>query len=595
MTGGGCRTGCTTIWNNWACAWLMAGKNWTVIPCRKGIAINMDRLVEPSFFAREYIGSDPQHGSGAANTKAPWNLNRSGRSGGGGCAMTHVPLMHHTGEAFVAEKKEVLAQHPEYLAKIDGKHVPLYVPCKDPLRANYVWDESARRFVKAAKPGTGTHELNLIAKLNAGNPAAVALYSDWIMKGLRETKAGPEGYAVTTVSVDPSDGPGEGNNYEELKAQGVGDGSEGDQAWFIANACARKVRGRVPRGFGRHWNLLHAPDPPTFPLEPNVIVHHCGWRAGRKTARLTEDEHIAAWKAKTDPRPMAKYEYWSIVDWAHEQPEFNYLDLAKKLRTDYSRNIKAFYAESTPGGGAMGIGQYLASHLWWDIHADDRALIEDWYENAFGPAKAPMKRMLERWARHWRPISSELGNSYADIGEAEKLAAGNAAVLARVDDYARYLHYLRLHCEYYSAPGYENISRLVAYLFSINESRMTQTGRAIDWFALKLKKYPALADEFHLAGKPNEKNGPGWARVHPLSHDEIVALISDGLKNYPPPDFEFRTYTGKLVALKPIAWKCRTAIHGVIPLPWPPPRWTCRCRMAWRRFRCAFPEIMQPK
>ena len=114
------------------------------------------------------------------------------------------------------------------------------------LRANYVWDESAKRFVKAAKPGTGTHELNLIAKLNAGNPAAVALYSDWIMKGLRETKAGPEGYAVTTVSVDPSDGPGEGNNYEELKAQGVGDGSEGDQAWFIANACARKVRAEFP-------------------------------------------------------------------------------------------------------------------------------------------------------------------------------------------------------------------------------------------------------------------------------------------------------------------------------------------------------------
>ena len=139
----------------------------------------------------------------------------------------------------------------------------------------------------------------------------------------------------------------------------------------------------------------------------------------------------------------------------------------------------------------MGIGQYLASHLMVGHPCGRPALIEDWYENAFGPAKAPMKRMLERWARHWRPISSELGNSYADIAEAEKLAAGNAAVLARVDDYARYLHYLRLHCEYLQrAPGYENASRLVAYLFSINDSRMTQTGRPIDWFALKLKQYP---------------------------------------------------------------------------------------------------------
>ena len=58
--------------------WLMAGKNWTVIPSRKGIAINMDRLVEPSFFAREYMGAIHSMVLGGANIKAPWNLNKSG-------------------------------------------------------------------------------------------------------------------------------------------------------------------------------------------------------------------------------------------------------------------------------------------------------------------------------------------------------------------------------------------------------------------------------------------------------------------------------------------------------------------------------------
>ena len=76
----------------------------------------------------------------------------------------------HTGEAFVMQNEAVLAKHPEYLAKVDGKYTPLYLPTKIAAFANYVWDAAANKYVKAAKPGTGTHELNTIAKLNAGNP-----------------------------------------------------------------------------------------------------------------------------------------------------------------------------------------------------------------------------------------------------------------------------------------------------------------------------------------------------------------------------------------------------------------------------------------
>jgi hypothetical protein len=532
--------------------WLMTGKNWTVIPSRKGIAINMDRLVEPSFIGREYVGGIynqlwNRKYRGNAEFEQEWQLwSRRMRKGGMG-------LGKAVGEAFITENAEVLAQHPEYLAKIDGKYSPLYVPTKASVFANYVWDESTKRFVKAAKPGTGTHQVNIIAKLNAGNPAAVALFSDWIMEKLRKTKAGPEGYAVTTVSVEPSDGSGEGNNYDELKAQGVGDGSESDQEFFIGNACARKVRAEFPEVSVIMLAYAARSDPPSFPLEPNFIVQPCSWRGGRKTARLSEDEWLATWKAKSEPNPMATYVYWSIFEWTHDQPEFNYLDLANRLRRYYSYNIKALFAETTTGGGAMGIGQYLAAHLMWDIHLDERALIEDWYENAFGPAREPMKRMMERWARHYHPISSELGSSYQDIAEAEKLAAGNEAVLARVDDYARYLHYLRLYCEYLNAPGLEKASGLVEYQLDINDARMTRTSRAIDLFVFQ-QRYPSLKDQFHLADKTNENNGPGWARVHSLSHAEVVSLINDGMRTYPPPDFEFKTYTGKLVALHPSAW-----------------------------------------
>lgn len=408
----------------------------------------------------------------------------------------------------------------------------------------------------AAPPGRGTHDLNVIAKLNAGNPAAVELYCNWILEQLRIQRSGPQGYAVQTMSVEPSDGDGEGNNYEELAAQGVGDGSESDQEFYIANYCARRVRAEFPGVSVVMLAYAQRSDPPAFPLEPNFIVQPAfAFRHGRKNAGLSNEEWIALWKTKAPN--MAVYDYWSIPDWSNDEPTFNYLELAKKLRDFHGNNIRGLMAESTFGGGAMGIGQYLASHLMWDPMLDDRELLEDWYQAAFGPALPPMKRILEHWARGYHPISSELGVSYANVDEAERLAAGDAAVLARVDDYARYLHYLRLRNELLNASDAAEKDRktiaLAEHLFNINESRMVHTTRIFD-----LRRSPAAMAEFRLhdpakAGDPPD--GPGWARVHRLSHADIVALLADGMARYPQPDFTVRSFMGNLVPVSPIAWQ----------------------------------------
>ncbi len=166
-----------------------------------------------------------------------------------------------------------------------------------------------------------------------------------------------------------------------------------------------------------------------------------------------------------------------------------------------------------------------------------------------------MKRMLERWARGYRPISPELAVSYSDINEAEHLAAGNPAVLARIDDYARYLHYLRLRDELLNtvdrASKDKKTVALAEYLFDINDLRMVHTTRIFD-----LGRTPAALAEFHLhdPGVPNDPpDGPGWARVHSLTHAEVAALVADGLSKYPLPDFTVKTYTGNLVPLEPVA------------------------------------------
>ena len=174
-------------------------------------------------------------------------------------------------------------------------------------------------------------------------------------------------------------------------------------------------------------------------------------------------------------------------------------------------------------------------------------------QKAFGPAKAPMKRMLERWAHSFKLISAELGQSFLDLSEAARLSAGNPAVASRIDDYARYLHYIRLRLEVANVIDEASKSRiareLAEHLLNINDSLMVHTTRIID---LDTRPYPSVIAAFDLSNPASR--GPGWASVRPLSHRDVQALIVDGKKSYPPTDWVVKTYSGDLTPLQPIHW-----------------------------------------
>jgi hypothetical protein len=500
--------------------WLLPGDNWTVVPKRDDVALKIDRLVGPAFAGRDFSGSGGffswrwgrRYGGSfiTENLMTQWQRRlRYGEEFGLGKAV---------GEAFVSDKRitPILERHPEYLAKIDGKHTPLYVEEKD-----------------------GTRVLNDIAKLNAGEPGAVALFCDWAIRNFRIWHDGrvPPGAAI---SVEPSDGLGYGDNVSELP----GDGSGSDQTFFVANQCAKRVRAEysdtnvVLLAYGGHAR------PPSFPLERNVIVQLVPY-----AFQETEPEaFIAQWKRKASK--LALYDYWSIPDWTHDEPTFDYLNIGGRLRHWHANEIRGVNAETTYGAGAMGLGHYVAAHLMWDLGLDERALLEDWYQKAFGPAKAPMKCMLERWAHSFRLTSAEMGASFHDIAEAARLGESDPEVAARIDDYALYLHYLRLRLEVRNAPDQarksEAMMMLVRHLLSINDSAMVHTTRIIDTDS---KAYPDVVAAFDLAN-PNAP-GPGWASVIPLSHRDIQVLIVDGVEHYPRADWSVRTYSGPLAALQP--------------------------------------------
>jgi hypothetical protein len=505
--------------NQLGCRWLLWNDRWTVVPQRADITLKTEGLHAPAFKVRSYAGTGGFGGIAAYDPKLDqYNrlafqarvLDWQRRNGFG----EEYHLDGHSGEEFNAAKKEELLAHPEYLAMVDGQRVP--------------W--------------------SVTAKLDASNPGAVKLYTDWALDKLRERrKHYPNQPYSIAVSVDPADGGGACNSGPCTK---IGNGSPSDQTFYLANHVARAVRAEFPDGYVNLYAYNEHAAVPSFPIEENVIVMIIPYAFNK--SGLTAEQFIKAW-GEAVPENMMVYDYWSITDWTQDEPTFNYLETpVNKIRYWHDSNIVGFNGESTYGAGAMGLGWYVASRLMWNPDTDVPALLDEWYTLAFGPAKAPMKKMLERWAKGFMLNSAELGLSYRDINEAYVLAKGNDAVTARLDDYARYLGYLSYKLILSNTKDPKEREAImpdyVEYLFDIYDSSMVHSFRLYQ-FAVDYGRIKPLFDEFNNS----DMNAPGWNRIHPLTHDELATRVTEGAKYFPPPSFEIKSYGSDFVSPIPIA------------------------------------------
>lgn len=485
--------------------YLLPNPNWTIIPRRNDVTLKIDELQAPAFRSRSFFGTGgfgpPSPVDAKVQMRDQWNnWHRRNRFGG------EYTLGGHSGEAFNLENKAVLQQHPEYLAKVDGKHVP--------------W--------------------SLSAKLNTANPDAVQLFTDWSLKRFREARRrNPHAFAV---SVDPADGGGHCNSDE---CRQIGNGSVSDQVFYVANQVAKAVRAEFSDGFVSLYAYNQHGKTPSFELEPNIAVMVIPY-AFNYTG-LSAQELIDAWRKKTPN--LSLYDYWGITDWSHSQPDFNYLQTPEqKIRYWHAQKIDGFNGESTYSAGAMGIGQYIASRLLWKPDTAVQPLLDEFYELAFGPARVPMQRMLERWSGNYMMTRLELGLTFRDLEEAQKLAAGNPAVQKRVDDYANYAQYLRLYYEQKKvakdAARLEQARRkIIEHIWNIYDSTMVHTFREFQF----LIRQNSLGDEFNIA----KKDAPGWQRIAAPTHAQVLETVALGRRDYPVLEFDSRSYSDDLVALNP--------------------------------------------
>lgn len=480
------------------CRWLHPGEKWTIIPHRDDITLKINEVQAPAFFTRDFFGTggfgrptyDPKQriAEGWTQYKRQNLLGGTFRLGG------------HTGEAFNLAHKAELEAHPEYIAEVNGQRTP-----------------------------------GPTAKLCYSNPGLQELFARDRVNNLKTLLARDPSAMV--VSVEPADGGGHCSCAECVKL-----GSVSDRVFTLANVAARAVAKAYP---GKYVNLYayneHAAVP-NIPMEPNIIVQLAPY-AFQRTG-LTPHEMIRAWGKKHDF--LGVYTYWCIPDWSRCLPGLSTETVVEEIRFWHANNIKLHTSESTFCGGNMGPNWYLAARLMWDPARDERAILDDYYASAFGPAKAPIRRMYDRWDEGFMLTDSELGSCYRDLNEALALTQ-DPAIKARLVDLGRYVHFLRLWYEFQSAKGEARIAAakgVNTYLWKVYDSNMVQSFRMAQLLVRDMKP--------HLdAENPQAEL---WKDIPQHTDEEILALVADGAAKYRPLDFARVRYTGALRPLQAAAW-----------------------------------------
>jgi len=375
------------------CRWFFMSPAWTVIPSISNLQFDLNETTRPRVLARDIwfnYGIPNENGRGVQDENAWKRHNRMGQS-------FIIYASHQLPNIVLANKKEFDA-HPEYYALWQGKRQS--------------W------------------------QMELANPVVRKMAVDFALNFLKNVH--PE---FDMVSMEPGDGPGFSES-EESRALG----SISDRTFGLANEVARAVKKEFP---GKMVGVLayyqHA-DPPSFKLEPNVYV---ALAAGYNESRLSFEQQMEEWPKHSANRGI--YEYLSMYPWGQDRireigsvgPAASVPGLSARLRRYINWGMKGLSAESAANFGQYGPGYYAALRVLWDPKTDVPALMNDFYEKAFGPAAPAMKRYYERLD----PASGRLfgpdllARLYRDLDEASTLAAARPDVLARLDQLKEYLHF----------------------------------------------------------------------------------------------------------------------------------------------------------
>jgi hypothetical protein len=185
----------------------------------------------------------------------------------------------------------------------------------------------------------------------------------------------------------------------------------------------------------------------------------------------------------------------------------------------------------------------------WDPKADADAVLADFYDKAFGPAAAPMKRYYDRFDPGNKPLMSAhlLALGFRDVEEAARLAKDRPDVEARLDHIKQYLRYVHLRWLIDRSP--DKAKRKELTLAALTHCYRTRYSYMNHWEAVRQNWTAGAAKEF---GEPAWAfNDPtpkkAWAVDRPYGREETEAAFREGLAYFKPDPVDEKEFSADLV------------------------------------------------
>ncbi len=480
------------------CRWFFPAREWEVVPSRKTLSVALEVTDRPRILSRRiWYGygsfSDKGHPHGGSCLKDYESWARHNRM-----AASFRVHAGHAWQAIIAANKKTFEEHPEYLALVKGK-----------------------------RQGE---------QLCVSNPAVRRIAIEWALSQLDKH---PD---ADMISMECSDGDGH-CECEHCRKMG----SVSDRVFGLANEAARAVQQKRP---GKVVGVLayssHS-EPPTFELEPNV---HVQLTAGFIRGRYTHAELLDLWPKKC--KNLGFYEYFSVWLWDFDRlPGGNGANLTRTrdvIRRYAAIGGTSIDAESGNNWGVHGRGYYVANKLLWNPDADVKAILIDFYQKAFGPGAAAMKRYYERVAPDDQPLLSRglIGAAFRDVDEAARLAADRPDVLARLDPIKHYLRYV--HLRWLLDHETDKAKKKDLTVEAMTLSYRTRYEYMNHWAAMRSTWANQAAKEFaEPTWSPNDRGVKPWLVDQAVTKEETDRWFQAGLEYFQPTPVTETRFSNDLV------------------------------------------------
>jgi hypothetical protein len=481
------------------CRWFFPAREWEVVPSQRNLTVCAEETDRPKILARRvWYGygffADAGHPTKGGSVRGDYEAwARRNRMAG-----SFRVNAGHAWQTIIAANKKVFAEHPEYLALVKGE-----------------------------RKGE---------QLCVSNPAVRRLASEYALGWLAKN---PD---AETVSMECSDGGGQCECPECRRL-----GSVSDRVFGLANDVAKDVAKKYPGKMVGVLAYSEHSEPPSFPLEPNVYVQ---LTAGFTRGRYTHDELLELWPRKC--KNLGFYEYFSVWLWDFDRlPGGNGANVTRTrdvIRRYVRAGATSVDAESGNNWGVHGRGYYVANKLLWNPDADVDAVLADFYEKAFGPAAASMRRYYERVAPGAEPLLSRglVGEAFRDVEEAARLARDRPDVLARIDQVKHYLRYV--HLRWLLDHERDKERRKGLTVAALTHCYRTRYGYMTHWAAMRNTWASQAAKEFgEPTWVPTDRTPKPWIADRPVTREETDEWFREGLGYFRPTPVEEVKFSSDLV------------------------------------------------